>query len=237
MRWLLILALLTPAWAAVTFDAVGPSSAGTANTATTSLTWSHTCSGTNRLLVVVVGFSAATDTGKSITSVTYNGVTMNSEGLVHSGGGTAGFVQMFSLKAPATGANNVVVTASTTVGLEAGSVSFNGVDQTTPTQNFNSASGSGVGPSLAVTSTVGDMVIDGEANGTNIPVTTKTARWSVASSNSTRAGNAGSSTAAGAASVTMGYTTSSDSWGMVGLDVKAAAATGVVRMRGAVISQ
>jgi len=210
---------------AVTVDSVYPSSAGIANTATTSLNWDHTCSGTNRLLIVVVGFSAAVDTGKSITSVTYGAATMTSFGAVHCGGGTAGFVEMFWL-IPAAGTDTITVTASTTVGLEAGSVSFNGVDQGTPTQNLTTANtpSPSTSPSLVISSAVGNMVIDGEANGSNIPVSTQTAQWAVASSNSTRAGNAGSSTAAGAASVTMGYTTTSDHWGMIAVDIVAATA-------------
>jgi len=65
------------------------------------------------------------------------------------------------------------------------------------------------------------MVVDAIANGTAIPVSTQTARWSWHQTNSTRAGNAGESTAAGASSVVMGYTTSSDSWAMTGIDVMA----------------
>jgi len=224
---LLILALLTPAWAHVTFDAVGPSSSGATAHNSTSLSWNHTCSGSHRLLVVGVSLSDGSDPGKTITGVTYNGVALTSSAAVHSGAGTAGYVQLWYLVAPDTGTNSVAVTLSTVganTDLLGGSVSFDGVDQSTPVQNFNSATGSGTSASLVITSATGDMVVDAEANGSNVPVSTKTVRWSEHVSNGSRAGNAGQSTAAGAASVTMGYTTSSDSWGMAGFDIKAAGA-------------
>lgn len=222
-----MLALLTPAWADATFDAVGPSSAGATSHNSTSLSWNHTCSGSNRLLVVGVSLSDGSDPGKTITGVTYSGVALTSTAAIHSGGGTAGYVQMWYLVAPGTGTNPVVVTLSAfgaSTDLLGGSVSFDGVDQSTPVQNFNSATGSGTSASLVITSATGDMVVDVEANGSNIPVSTKIVRWSEHVTNGAGAGNAGQSSAAGAASVTMGYTTTSDSWGMAGFDIKAAGA-------------
>src|SRR6266542_3917316 len=113
---------------AVAFDAVGPSSAGTAVNAT-SLSWSHTCTGSSRLLTVSVSIGLADDTNSAV-AVTYNGVAMTAAGAqVHSGGLTAGYVQLFYLAAPATGANTVIVShtvsgSASVADIVSGSVSF-----------------------------------------------------------------------------------------------------------------
>ena len=89
----------------------------------TSLTWSHTCSGSDRILFVgVVG--GTTDT---VTGVTYDGVAMT---LVNKCVAGADFYSyLFYLIAPSTGAHNVVISASS--GLIIGlSSSYTGVSQT-----------------------------------------------------------------------------------------------------------
>jgi hypothetical protein len=221
-RLLLVLLLSSFAQAAVTFDAVGPSANGaTINGTNTTLTWTHVTSGSNTAMVVSCTLSATSDTGYALAA-TYNGVAMTARSAVHSGAGTAGFVQQFTLIAPASGSHSVSVVesgGSTVTDLICGSVTLNGVDQTTGFRNFNSATGSGTSPSVTITSASGNMVVDAIANGTAIPVSTQTVRWSWHQTNSTRAGNGGESTAAGSASVVMGYTTTSDSWAMTGIDV------------------
>ncbi len=114
---------------AVVFDAVGPSSAGTGVTGTSS-SWSHTCSAaSNRLLIVGVAIGVVVD-GGATTTVTYNGVAMTSVvARVESGGAADGYVQMFYLLAPATGANTVLVSCTQSVDIIGGSVSFTGVGQ------------------------------------------------------------------------------------------------------------
>ncbi|MBZ5512720.1 MAG: hypothetical protein LAN70_16350 [Acidobacteriia bacterium] len=163
------------------------------------------------------------DTGK-LLAVTYNGVPMTSVGIVHSNNRTLGFVQLFYLKAPAAGTHPVQVTLSGgTASLEAGSVSFTGVDPTTPVRNIATSFGSGVSPKVTVTSTPGDMVVDALVTGCNGTITSgKTLRWLKQVNCATAGGNGAQSTAAGASSVTMGYTVPSDSWGMIGADIVAA---------------
>jgi hypothetical protein len=221
-RLLLLFILSSFAQAAVTFDAVGPSANGaTVNGTNPTLTFTQVTSGSNTAMVVSCSLSASSDTGYSLAA-TYNSVAMTARSAVHSGAGTAGFVQQFTLLSPASGSHSVQVVASGGAGaadLTCGSITLNGVDQAVGFRNFNSATGSGTGPSVTITSATGDMVVDAIANGTAIPVSTQTARWSWHQTNSTRAGNGGESTAAGSASVVMGYTTSSDSWAMTGIDV------------------
>ena len=112
----------------VLFDAVGPSSAGQGAGATTSITWSHTCSGNNRY--VIVGCSNSSDA--STTTATFGGVSMTSLGKIHSNNSTSGYTQLFGLVNPPTGASTVVVTSSVSASLTGGSISFSEADQTTP---------------------------------------------------------------------------------------------------------
>ena len=92
----------------------------------TPLTFSHTVSGTDTLLVVF----ATANSGQTITGVTYNGVSMTQKGsFIQDSAGPKNYC--FYLVNPATGANNVVVTASSSV-CPATAISYTGVDQTTP---------------------------------------------------------------------------------------------------------
>jgi len=149
---------------------------------------------------------------------------MTSVGLVHSNNSTLGYVQLFSLKAPASGTHPVQVTLiGGTASLAAGSVSFTGVDQTTPVRNVTTSFGTGVSPKVTVTSAPGDMVVDTMVTGCDGTITSsKTLRWLKQVNCSTAGGIGAQSTAAGAASVTMGYTVPSDWWGMIGADIVAA---------------
>jgi hypothetical protein len=157
-------------------------------------------------------------------AVTYNGVPMTSAGIVHSNNRNYGFVQLFYLTAPATGVHPVQVTLTGgTAWIEGGSVSFTGVDQTTPVRNIATKFGSSTSPNLTVTSAPGNMVVDAMAIGCPGTITSgQTLRWLKQVNCATGAGVAAQSTAAGAASAAMGYTTPNDWWAMIGMDVVAA---------------
>src|SRR2546422_2057074 len=110
------------------------------NDATSSKTWLHTTSGTNRALLVGVSWS----NGVTPTSVTYAGTAMTSIGSVFNG--TSARVQLFYLlesALPASGTSNTVsVTLSSNAGqLVVGAVTLRGVNQTTPVGTFASATG------------------------------------------------------------------------------------------------
>lgn len=223
-----ILSLSLTASAAVTVDAVGPSSAG-AKVALASgnqvITWSHTCSGTNRLLVVGYGLGTSSDAGLTVAA-TYNAISMTATTLVHTNNGTSGFVQMFYLINPPTGANTVSLTASGpgTFAIEGGSISFDGADQTTGIRNFNSAFGSSTTPSATITSTAGNMVVAIVTNGNTIASSSQTSQYIANNTGGATGGgccNAGA-TAAGSSSVNMSWTVSSDDWAVVGMDIIAA---------------
>src|SRR5580692_7648763 len=112
----------------VAFDAVGPSTSG-ATSATSPLTWSHTCgSGATELLV---GVTVDVSAGSTYTATaTYNGVAMTSLGVVDTNNSDVGYLEVFSLANPPTGSAytvSVVVTGSGTLaGVNGGSLSFKG---------------------------------------------------------------------------------------------------------------
>lgn len=217
---------------AVVFDAVGPSATGTSVSGAppSGLTWSHTCTGTNRLLVVGVAYAAGGAYGGNDStasmSATYNGVSMTSAGIRHSNDATVGFAQLFYLVAPATGSNTVSVSISgwggNTVEVLGGSVSFTGVSQSTPIQNFTTAAGSSSSPSLSVATSSQNMAVALSASGTNITSDSQTSRWLLNHDGNTGVGNITQSTANNASSATFSYTlASSDFWAVLGLDVVA----------------
>lgn len=106
----------------------------------TSLTWSHTNTGSNLGLCVTVA------TGTAITSVKYNGVSMtesvNSSNLSY----------IFTLENPATGTNTVEVILAVTGDVSGGSLSFTGVSQSNMVGNTQTSTlGSGTSLSLSLT--------------------------------------------------------------------------------------
>ena len=104
---------------AIAFDATTSSGAGGS-----SQTWSHTCTGSNLLLVV----QTYSRTGaSSVSGITYNGVALAKIDALNSGGV---ILETWYLIAPATGAHNVVVTwVSTGANNSAMAYSYTGTRQ------------------------------------------------------------------------------------------------------------
>jgi hypothetical protein len=105
---------------AIAFDAVTD---GYANS--TSVSFAHTCTGSDRFLVVGIKLYGDND----ITGVTYNGVAMShiATALMLSEGNRA---VLYGLTAPATGANNVVISRTSSNHIVATAASYTGVNQT-----------------------------------------------------------------------------------------------------------
>lgn len=90
---------------------------------TTSYTYSHTCSGTDRILWVGV----TTHTTKTVNGVTYNGVSLTKA--VDKTDGA--YISLWYLIAPATGANNVVISTTSGLGrMNSDCASYTGASQT-----------------------------------------------------------------------------------------------------------
>ena len=209
LRWLAVSLLLAAlcggaAGAAIVVD-------NTASTAgnDTSLTWSHTIgTGLNRLLVVGVAMRK----GNVVpTGVTFGGVPLTNIGTLATGKKDAG-VSLWGLASPASGAAGIVVTFGSKQKATAGSVSFDGVDQTTPWGAFVSINGNATTASITVASAPGEVVIDAisahDGKITITPGSGQAQRWNSSSGGGKGEIQGAGSTAPGSASVTMSWTLS-----------------------------
>lgn len=111
---------------AIAFDA--SADGGLVNTGT-SLTWAHTCSGSDRVLYVAARGRLVGSGADVITGVTYNGVSLTQIGASFAGA-DGRWSSLWSLDAPASGTNNVVISSANDVIIGA-SASYTGA--TTPT--------------------------------------------------------------------------------------------------------
>lgn len=119
--------------------------------AVASLTWSHTCTGSDLLLVVGLSWTVSSTT----MSVTYNGVSMTAGPGGQTDTTSSYHTEIFYLVNPAPGANDIVATPSSSAAIYGGAVSLTGVDQATPIPAHNESSGSGFGAqALSVVTTV-----------------------------------------------------------------------------------
>ncbi len=208
---------------AVVFDAVSSASSAVA----TSLTFAHTCTGTDRAIGVGVILNATLVP----TGVTYNGVALALEVSqeISSGGN---FSRLYELENPASGANNVVVTIGAEVQLVCGAVSVVGADQTDCVSGNAVASGSSSSPSVTITSATGELVLAVICSGgvSWTAGTGETERWDLTNP---AGGNSGwGGTEAGAASVTINPTQSaSEIWGMCAMSFKASGAAPATEMK------
>ncbi len=92
---------------------------------TATLTFSHNVSGSNKILWVGGYAGGGTDV---ITGITYNGVAMTRA--IGVSQGANGFVYLYYLAAPASGANNVIVSQSGATTIQAVACSYIGAKQT-----------------------------------------------------------------------------------------------------------
>lgn len=127
--------------AAIAIDAT---SQGYANA--TSLTFAHTNTGSNLILMVQLWTFPS---GDSVSGITYNSVALTKKGTQAADAG--GYTNQWSLVAPATGANNIVV-SMTSSQMFVTAASYTGVDQTTPHPDATLA-GSAAGTSFAISTT------------------------------------------------------------------------------------
>jgi hypothetical protein len=101
-----------------------------------SISWNHTCGGSNRLLLVGIDISS----NSSISGVTYNSVSMTQ--LYTQQYSSTEVVYIYGLLAPDTGTNSVVVSWSGSQYVRANSVSYKGVKQSSLPDASNGINGS-----------------------------------------------------------------------------------------------
>lgn len=137
---------------AIAFDAGSSGNTGSGS----SLTVAHTCTGSNRILWVM-GFTTGNDT---VTGITYNAVAMTQA--VKKTTASSQTVYLYYLVAPATGANNIVLSDSGTNNLTIVGMSFTGASQTGVPDATSSNNNTGTTASVSLT-TIADncMVVAG----------------------------------------------------------------------------
>jgi hypothetical protein len=133
---------------AIAFDNVG-SGANIAGNSTWN--WSHTCAGSNLILVVGIGIVDTNGTPALVSTITYG--AQNFVKIRRDANGNANFSELWYLIAPLTGANTITVQLSAVPAQSAGggSISLTGVAQSNPIDAQNTANGVGTSASGTVT--------------------------------------------------------------------------------------
>ncbi|MGQ0829214.1 MAG: hypothetical protein ACT4ON_12570 [Bacteroidota bacterium] len=166
---------------------------GSTGISATSLTISHTVSGSNTILIV----RASTRNGDP-TSITYNSVSLTKLATKNN---SSQYASIWYLINPSAGTNNVVINGSSGFAPIIGITSFTGVHQTAPFGTVVSAAFSS-NPSLNVSSASGELIIDVVNANTSMTVGSgQTQQYNLHEFVSDGSG----STEAGASSVTMSW--------------------------------
>ncbi len=139
-----------------------PASSNASQYATThSFSYNSGATGTSRILLV--GVSYLNSNNRSVSSVSYGGQTMTLVGDLNYNNGSGTYytrVYIYRLIAPATGSNTLSVTWSGALsqGAVVGAITYTGVNQSTPTGTFASASGYNTTPAVTVAGATGRLM-------------------------------------------------------------------------------
>jgi VCBS repeat-containing protein len=185
-------------------------------------TFSHTTSGTDRLMLV--GISFGSDKDESVASVTYNGTALQLVGTRDNADTMSARVEIWSLIAPDVGTHNLTINYSGNKheGATIGVMTFNGVDQMVALGAFASNEGNSGSLTTTVASASGEIVFGVAALESNsdidfVPEAGQTEQWDAFQEKANGAG----STEAGAASVVTSWTTpSTEKWAVGGVSIK-----------------
>lgn len=187
---------------AIAYDA-----SATATVVDTSLTYSHTCTGSNRGLVVFLNNNTGSAT---ITGVTYNGVAMTQlHAFQNSDANT--YLYSFYLLNPASGANNIVVSANTSTNMNAISMSFTGVAQSgqpDASGTVTAAVAPGAGQTKAITTVAANSWMMAFCHGAGDPPNASTGTTSRQLGGNARAGTYSSNPVVTPGSTSMSFTNS-----------------------------
>jgi len=189
---------------------------------TDDFSFSHTNNCTVNCGMVVVTCTS-TGGGTSVSSVTYNSVAMTELGGVGGVFQVGVRTQLWQLNSPTSGTNSVAVAVTNSNEASAAAITYSNVNQSTAVGTPTTGGGSGSAPSIAVTSAVGEVVVDGVCSTDNVTFTAgagQTKRAGLAVNNVSN----GASEEAGAASVTMSWTNSVTDWAAIGVSLKPSAA-------------
>jgi RHS repeat-associated protein len=179
----------------------------------TTKNWTHTTSGSNRLLVLFADIWQDVGGTGTITSATYNGTSLTKATSTR-GGGMAS--EIWYLANPASGSNTVSVTVTgATDSIKLTAASFTGANQSSPLDASNATSGWGGNPTISLTTgTANDLVTATLSRfGTTDATTNRTSLYNSTASSTLGAASYQIATAAGSYSDTYTGSASSD-WSM-----------------------
>ncbi|HLP93646.1 MAG TPA: hypothetical protein VK168_06395, partial [Saprospiraceae bacterium] len=185
-----------------------------------SITVSHTVNTSNNRLLLAGVSLRRNKANAMVTGVTYGGVPMTQVGTISDGEDR---VALYRLIAPAEGTADVVATFNVVVddGAVLGATSFSGVNQTSPLGTAATATGNNTTPTVNVTSAVGELVYDVVCTHNSDPKTAGAGQTERYDKTSSIHIGGGASTEAGAATVTMSWTTDvSEKWAIIGVSIK-----------------
>ena len=198
--------------------------------AVSSFTFSHTCTGSDRGLLVHVG--AYDNAARTVTSVTYNSVSLTQISRV-TGPTTGSWTEIWKLANPASGSNTVSVTLSGAAAYNVfgAAQSFTGVDQTTSTMTSGgkTAAGNSSSQSATVTgTTANNWIVDaltsffGWAQSVG---SGQTARYNTYYTGANYNNMCGSTEVSGGGDVVMSWTsTGAHEWALIGVELVVASA-------------
>jgi hypothetical protein len=189
----------------------------------TSLTFSGTATGSNRVLVVAVAHRHASVL-RTTSSVTFNGDALTRAALAER---SSAFMasELWYMVAPDATTGNIVVTVSGAADIAATAVFATGVDQTTPLGTAVTEQSDTANPDLVVTSSTGQLVVDSYAGTTSGAVTVgdgQTELGNQATGTSGQIVRHATSTEPGALNVNMGWTRSADNYALVAVPLRPA---------------
>ena len=203
---------------AIAFDATS----GAARGWVTSDSFSHTCTGSDRLLLVWVFFDRGNGT-YNVSSLTYAGTALTQIGTFGDG---YKHIELWGLLSPSTGANTLAASynnSGPTAKIIIRALSYTGVSQDSAYGTLVSANGATNTATVNATSATGEVVVDFvsvQSYSQDLTAGTgQTARHEGdATSNTITA--FGVSDEAGAATVTMSWTFSNDTWVIGAIPIK-----------------
>ena len=211
----------------------GAATEGTSGAAISAVTVSHAVgTGANRLLLAGLSYEDDNTEAFSVTAVQWvaGSVTQSLTRVIRQTSSEEAGSEIWSLVAPNSGSGTLRVTVSggtaDSDAIYVGLANFTGVDQTAPLGTAVSATGTGTSASVTVNSVLGGLVFDtlGLDDARTATVGTgQTALWNgfagTASSDGIRAA---AGTKPGAASVTLSYTVTSDTWALCAVPIRPA---------------
>lgn len=181
---------------------------------TVTKTWTHTVTGTNTLMVLVVdAWQDVAGTG-SVTAASFNGVPMTFVGATNS---LSMRSEIWYIKAPAPGAHTVSVTfTGDHDAIKMATHSFTGVDQVSPLDTYATATGTTGNPTVSMTTgNANELVIATLSRfSTTAATTNRTSLYNDATSSTLGASSYQLATTAGSYSDTYTGTANQD-WSMV----------------------